>query len=217
MTAQAVAAVAFCVSWVDTALCQKLEKQLSGETAQRLEQKEIRLVWKQQHEKLARLAPMNPETLPFPGPWMDSNDNEALRWYFWIFDRMIFESRVGRIANVEWSPLVEGTGCTNLDLITGQITIKIRSQSANHGVYNGDAAVAVMAELLGQMSWAHLLEVRCTCEACNTRLLTTMGLEKHEWKWIRLQGLVLRLASRNLGLRFKNGFPIALEKSDDNQ
>ncbi|KAI4102115.1 MAG: hypothetical protein LQ339_004789 [Xanthoria mediterranea] len=96
--AQARHNIVFCVSLVDTVLCQKIEKQLSGEIPRNPGQQQIVVEWKQFHLKTLRLSGFYPAVLPNAGPWMHSID-EALRWYFKIFDVMIFEGRLGRIVD----------------------------------------------------------------------------------------------------------------------
>ncbi|KAI4104721.1 MAG: hypothetical protein LQ339_003799 [Xanthoria mediterranea] len=206
--AQAHQNIVFCVSLVDTVLCQKIEKQLSGEMPRNPEQQQIVVEWKQFHLRTLRLSGLYPAVLPGAGPWMHSID-KALRWYFKIFDVMVFEGRLSRIVELNWSGSIEEPECRYPDPRTGRIPIKMRKQGNNNGVYSGYGAVAVMKDLLGQMCWAYLVADRCTCRGCTQKMGKPM---MDQAKWIRLYGLVLRLAGRDLGLLFENGFPVALEK-----
>ncbi|KAI4258568.1 MAG: hypothetical protein L6R42_005021 [Xanthoria sp. 1 TBL-2021] len=214
---QNVATTYLCMSQMYPHLCEDLEEQLAGRKEKTPEQQQIFQLWKQHWLGQARQRTPVPTTGPFPPPWLDSNDTDALRFCFAIFDGMIFKGRLSSVADVNWSLIVQETGSTILDLNTGLMTIKIRCENANQGIFSGDAAVAVMRKLLSQMSWAFLILLRCRCEACETDLLGTKSIGKVEEKWLRLHSLVLRLAVRDLGLRFEHAFPIALEKSGDNQ
>ena len=89
--AQARHNIVFCVSLVDTVLCQKIEKQLSGEMPPGPEQDYIMVIWTQHHIETLRLSEILPAIFPSPGPWIHSNDKEGLQLYFVIFDAMIFE------------------------------------------------------------------------------------------------------------------------------
>ena len=206
--AQARHNIAVCVSLVDTGLYKKIEKQLSGEMPPGPEQDYIMVKWRQHHIETLRLSETLPAIFPGPGPWIHSNDMESLQLCFVIFDAMIFEGRLSRIVDLEWSDSIEAPGWTLPNHRPGHILILMRKQGTNDGLYSGRAAVAVMKALLGQMCWAYLAVDRCSCLGCTER-----KWDGHDQgKWIRLYGLVLHLAGRDLGLLFENGFPLALEK-----